>query len=141
MYKDIFTKIVMIQAIINWGEKIYSFLDIKDTLNVSNIFRDIKIIVILISSEYMYSAFPYPKLCSSSGGLLAILFPIKVIMEEKISLAEFMASANMALLLEDMLARNLIINNNKFSTIPNMLAIFTILYLLFIITSFTYINI
>ena len=46
-----------------------------------------------IRKENIYSAFPCPKLCSSSWGFDAILFPINVRSDEKISETEFTKSA------------------------------------------------
>ena len=50
----------------------------------------------IINIEKIYSAFPCPKLWSSSFGALAILFPINVIKEAKISPALFILSAIIA---------------------------------------------
>ena len=70
----------------------------------------------------MYSAFPCPKLWSSSFGLLAILFPIYVISDEKISPALFMLSAIMAWLLVITPTIAFIINRKIFPIIPKTLA-------------------
>ena len=73
---------------------------------------------ILINKENIYSDFPCPKLWSLSPGLLAILFPIKVIREAKISPALFTLSAIIAWLPLINPTVALITNKNIFPKIP-----------------------
>ena len=84
------------------------------------------------SKENIYSALPCPRLWSSSLGLLAILFPINVISEVKISPALLNASAIIALLLVIKPIVPFIISKKRFPIIPKILAVFNLL--LFIIS-------
>ena len=103
----------------------------------------IKIITILINMEYIYSALPWPKLWSSSLGLLAIWLPIKVIKLENISQALLTASAIIAWLLVINPIIAFITSKNTFPIIPNILALLTLLNLfilspIFLCTSILY---
>ena len=78
-----------------------------------------------ISIEYMYSAFPCPKLWSSSAFLDATLLPINVISDAIISPAELNASATIAILPETKPMIALMISKNILKIIPNILAFLT----------------
>ena len=68
----------------------------REVKESSNSLQEAIIMAILINREKTYSAFPCPKLCVSSFGSLAILFPTNVKREARMSEAEFAASAIMA---------------------------------------------
>ena len=77
-------------------ENCNSLPKINVTTESKNNFADTIIIDKLINIEKMYSAFPCPKLWSLSFGTLAILFPMNVISDAKISPALLKLSAIMA---------------------------------------------
>ena len=89
-----------------------------------NNLAETRIIAILINIEKIYSAFPWPKLWSSSFGVLAILLPIKVIREAKISPALFTLSAIIAWLLLIKPTVAFIINKKILPIIPKIPAFF-----------------
>ena len=93
---------------------------------------DTNIIEIAMNNEKIYSAFPWPKLWSSSEGLLAIWLPINVIKLDNISPALLTASAIIAWLcvVKPMIA--FIISKNILPIIPNILAVLTLLNLFII---------
>ena len=93
-------------------------MKIREVIESINSFIDTAIIEILINKENIYSDFPCPKLWSLSPGLLAILFPIKVIREAKISPALFTLSAIIAWLPLINPTVALITNKNIFPKIP-----------------------
>ena len=69
---------------------------IKEFIAFDNNLKVTSSIEIPINIEKIYSAFPCPKLWSSSCGTLEILFPIKVISDAKISPPLLKASAIIA---------------------------------------------
>ena len=81
-------------------KEVYSSLFIKLRIELFPTVYAIIIIVILISIEYMYSAFPCPKLWSSSAFLDATLLPINVISDAIISPAELNASITTLFLIQ-----------------------------------------
>ena len=95
-YKQNLTIIVVIQTKTKSQEKSNLLPKTSEETASTNNFIDMPIIERLIKKEKIYSAFPWPKLWPSSRGSLAILLPIKVIAEAKISPALFAASAIIA---------------------------------------------
>ena len=129
MYNPNFVAIVTIHTTIKNQEKVYPSGFFNDwTESISN-FIATKIIDKLISNEKIYSAFPWPKLCDSSLGLLAILFPINVIHDEKISPALLTLSAIIAWLFVINPIIPFIISKKTLPMIPKILAFFVDLYL------------
>ena len=129
MYNPNFVAIVTIHTTINIHENIYPSGFFNDWIESNNNFIATKIIDKLISNEKIYSAFPCPKLCDSSLGLLAILFPINVIDDEKISPALLTLSAIIAWLFVINPIIPFIISKKTLPMIPNILAFLVDLYL------------
>ena len=129
IYKESFVIIVVIHTITNHHENIISFPSNNVLIASIIILTDTIIIEIAINSENMYSAFPCPKLWSSSPGTLAILFPIEVISDANMSPALFILSAIIAwlLLVNPIIA--FIANKNTFPIIPYIPAFFVTLNL------------
>ena len=122
IYKHNFVAIVAIHTITSHHENIYFSGFSSALIEPSNSFNDISIIDILTNIEKMYSAFPCPKLWSSSLGLLAILFPMNVINDEKISPALFTPSAIIAWLFVKIPTIVFIVSKNMLPIIPKKLA-------------------
>ena len=91
--------------------------------------KPVKIIMTEIISEKIYSALPWPKSWSSSLGLLDILFPIKVIMDENISPVLLKVSASIDSLWNKILTINFITSKKRLPIIPRILAILILLNL------------
>lgn len=110
--------IVAIQTNTKNQENIISLPNIRVITESYSNLAETNIIEMLINIEKMYSAFPCPKLWSSSPGALAILLPINVISDAKISLALLMLSAIIDWLLLTNPTIAFIINKNILPTIP-----------------------